>query len=424
MNFQKLLLGIASLAGLLGSVSATAEDPSILGAQAVPNNNSLIVKVTFSQDITTDNCRPGDCAILDPTRFNTISVVKASLDPSHASIMFLTPAVPLDSKNHYTVIVNHLQVAPDPPPQGQKVVLKPRFENALQHSIMMTAPDKSTNRSLPCLKLPSGLLGKNVDKASGRDDSDFYFDGQTTHARGKDFAGTYDFKADLSTRQGLPGTCGFFADLKGGNDPNGSPDSLKLGVKWEFPVAHWNDSLILNQLRWSHAPSLESTEDFTNKNFIYASDLILVLTTLPPAKSRSKIPQIYFRPRLGIEMGVNLRSAVAAADGKSIARAKLGTGFALLFPINLPVLQNITLETQYDRRWPLRDEVNQDVNNSVFSPVKINTKPRDYVKQTFTLNSTKFIGFSVAYEYGSLPPIFKLVDSKFTIGLNVKAAFK
>lgn len=285
--------------------------------------------------------------------------------------------------------------------------------------------------SIPCIKIPSSLDA--VDAGSGRDDSTFYFNGQTTHSRGKDFSGTYDFKADLSTRNGLGKQlqCGFFADLKGGNDPNGSPDSLNLGVKldgplhtWNFtnPAPWWNLKEHLNQLRWTNSPHLESTEDFTNKNFIFASDFTLSLKSLTP--SGNYTPQIYLRPRAGVEAGKNLRSAVPGADGRSIARIKAGTALILYFPVKKPALNDITLETQYDRRWPLRDEVNQDVNNGVFSAVKINTRPRDYVKETFTLNATKFIGFTVAYEYGSLPPIFKLLDSKFTIGLNVKAAFK
>jgi len=423
----KLFLIVAGLAALLGGRSALAEDPFITVATLTPSHGSFVVKVTFSQDVTENNCRSGECSILDPMRFNNIAVVHAGWDHDsqflHRSILVLMPAIPLDANAHYVVIINNLELYPKTPPSGEPVVVEPRFAKPLQQDVVTEAPSPSANRSLPCLKLPSGLLGRNIDAANGRDDSDFYFNGQTTHSRGKAFAGTYDFKADLSTRQGLPGACGFFIDLKGGNDPNGSPDSLKIGMKWEFPIATWNGSPVLNQLRWSQAPSLESTEDFTTKNFIYASDLTLLLKNFPAARPGKRTPQIYFRPRLGVEVGSNLRSVLAAADGRSIARIKLGTGLMLYLPMSV-LLHDITLETQYDRRWPLREEVNQDVNNNLFTAVNISTKPRDYIKQTLVLNATKFIGFTVAYEYGSLPPIFKLVDSKFTIGLNIKTAFK
>ena len=55
--------------------------------------------------------------------------------------------------------------------------------------------------------------------------------------------------------------------------------------------------------------------------------------------------------------------------------------------------------------------------------MSIGTNPRDYVKQTMTIDVTKFLGVNVAYEYGSLPPLYKFLDSKFTFGLDVKMKF-
>jgi len=124
-------------------------------------------------------------------------------------------------------------------------------------------------------------------------------------------------------------------------------------------------------------------------------------------------------------MGKNIRGIIPAVDGKNIVRPKVGTSAMLSFAFGADALQSISFETTYARRWPLISEVTfKKGKNGGFTSVNVGTNPRDYVKESMNVDFTKFLGLTVSYEYGSLPPKFSFVDSKFTFGLNLKAAFQ
>jgi hypothetical protein len=217
---------------------------------------------------------------------------------------------------------------------------------------------------------------------------------------------------------------GLTFELKGGNDPNGSPDSLNLGYLWAMPVFSSNKSFI-RFVRLNVTPKLESTQDFRQRNFITTTDLQARLRqwVSPGSKVRAHV-----YPLFGTEVGKNLRGIIPQVDGRNITRAKAGLSALLIFDSRKEPgstqFQNITLETDYARRWPLIDEVTFAKNKTGFKPVFVGSNPRDHIKQTLAINFTNFIGLNVAYEYGSLPPSYQFLDSKFTIGLSMKAAFK
>lgn len=118
---------------------------------------------------------------------------------------------------------------------------------------------------------------------------------------------------------------------------------------------------------------------------------------------------------------VQASSPVAEAEHKFLYRALAGTTLNLTFPVQSAPLNDISIESSYIRRWPLRAEVTfEEDDDGNLQPVRINKAPRDYVTAKLTFGFTKHIGLSVGYEYGSLPPTFKLIDHKTTIGLTYK----
>lgn len=269
------------------------------------------------------------------------------------------------------------------------------------------------------------LIHADLDGAGDRDGSNIYFSGQVTHSRGGDFQGTYDTKADLT------GRCTFWnrvnligpaLDLTGGNDPNGDPDSLNFSWMWEMPLSGRGYPRKLGSLRLTQKATLESTQDFAQRDFIYGAELRAILR--PLFLSHAAKVRLHFYPRLGTEVGKNLRGIIPAVDGKNIARLKTGISIFLIFDFQAAALQDISFETTYDRRWPLISEVTFTQTDAGFSSVQIGTGPRDYVKETFNLDVTKYLGLTASYEYGSLPPKYTFLDSKFTFGLSLKAAFK
>ncbi|HXO38878.1 MAG TPA: hypothetical protein VN872_09570 [Candidatus Acidoferrum sp.] len=266
-----------------------------------------------------------------------------------------------------------------------------------------------------------------LDAAGDRDGSDFYFAGQVTHSRDGNFVGTYDTKIDLS------GACNFFLhrvsligptlDLTGGNDPNGDPDSLNFSFKWELPLTGQGYPHKLGTVRLINKATLESTQDFAQRDFIYDGDIRGVLR--PWFLSADGKVRAHFYPDFGIEMGKNLRGILPAIDGNNIVRPKIGASFFFIFDAAKVGLKDISLDTSYARRWPLIDEVTfKKDDNGGFTGIDVGTHPRDHVKQSMNIDITKYLGFVISYEYGSEPPKYKFLDSKFTLGLNIKAAFK
>jgi len=191
---------------------------------------------------------------------------------------------------------------------------------------------------------------------------------------------------------------------------------------WEMPLARRGSLAKLGSLRLTQKATLESTQDFAQRDFIYGVDLRGILK--PWLLSHDAKVRLHFYPRLGTELGKNLRGIIPDVDGKNIARLKAGTSLFLIFDFESSALKDISFETTYDRRWPLISEVTFTQANPGFSSVPIGTNPRDYVKEDMNLDVTKYLGFTASYEYGSLPPKYAFLDSKFTFGLSLKAAFK
>jgi hypothetical protein len=270
------------------------------------------------------------------------------------------------------------------------------------------------------------LVTGDLDSAGDRNSSDIYFSGQVTHSRGGDFQGTYDVKTDLSGRctfWGRVNRIGPTLDLKGGNDPNGDPDSLNFSWMWETPIISAGHASKIGALRLKQDATLQSTQDFTQRDFIY--DVVLREVLRPWIPDTSGVFRGHFFPEIGVEAGKNLRGVIPAVDGRNIARPKIGASLLLIVDRQKKVPNGFSLETNYTRRWPLIPEVTfKQASTGKFTSVNIGTNPRDDVKEALNFNITKFLGFSAAYEYGSLPPKYKFLDSKFTFGLNLKAAFK
>jgi hypothetical protein len=129
----------------------------------------------------------------------------------------------------------------------------------------------------------------------------------------------------------------------------------------------------------------------------------------------------YFRPFIGQELGANINSPLREAQGKFIYRPMAGTTFNLIFPVQVAGFQAISLEGSYIRRWPLRREVSfEEDDDGNLTALSIGKSPRDFVTAKANFDFTKAFGLSVGYEYGELPPNFKLVDHKTTIGLTYK----
>jgi hypothetical protein len=278
-----------------------------------------------------------------------------------------------------------------------------------------------TTSSLPPEKEKEDSVA--LTAADGREDANIYLSGEITGARGKRAAGSADVKIEIPIAKVIGDRIHYFDpffELKASNDPGRDPDSLSFGLAWEFPLLRYRGSNLgvpFRRLVWRNSPKIEAERDFDNANFIWESRFKLLSRTWSGPGAT-----FYFRPFFGFELGANIVSPLAEAEGRFLFRPIAGTTLNLVFPIQKSGLQDIGFEASYIRRWPLRRELSfEEDDDGNLKLLENGTDPRDYVKANFNISFTKKFGLTLGYEYGQLPPSFKLVDSKYGIGLTFKA---
>lgn len=281
--------------------------------------------------------------------------------------------------------------------------------------------------------------GVNFKTAKGREDAHLYFAGEINRASGTPFSGSVDLKIELPLpalrsprHELLP-----FLDLKASNDPDADPDTIKAGVESKLIVAQAGLEYSANSpvvgIAWYNGAKIEGDRDFDNTNLIISSKFLFPLKPIfltPATRDRAFVA---FTPFVGIEAGKNMASPVAEAEGRGLARILVGSHFfARLYQGN-ESFARLTLDGVYERRWPLlaevgfRDatvEVLNGKDKTVQVPAFFGSRPRQWVEAKLNYNFNKYFGIFTGYQYGELPPAYKLVDHSFRFGLVVKAKIK
>jgi hypothetical protein len=134
-------------------------------------------------------------------------------------------------------------------------------------------------------------------------------------------------------------------------------------------------------------------------------------------------------PVLGLEAGRNLNSPsevdktpVDFSHYKGIVRGILGTDAAMGVASNDRKSDIFSITASYRVRLPAMDEPFIKTIHQV-TTIDLNTKARHWVE--VDINSSpwawKYFALNAKYQYGELPPLFSLVDHKFSIGFTLQA---
>ncbi len=261
-----------------------------------------------------------------------------------------------------------------------------------------------------------------------REDSDIYIEGTIEGASGEKSAFTIDasfgkrFKFSPNNEDN---TWKPFFDIKASTNEDADPDSLAFGVEFQQATKIDSKPLGITDIFFRETPKFEADRNFRNVNLVGDFRMHFISDNLAGTIGRVSYDIV---PFFGIELGKNLKSPVDEADGNGIARPLIGANlFANLYTWSAgqnEYAKALTFETLYERRWPLTGEVALDDDDDG-NPVglQISRKPHDYVKSSLTFDFARNFGFKASYEYGSLPPLFKLVDHKFSLGLVFKGVF-
>ena len=204
------------------------------------------------------------------------------------------------------------------------------------------------------------------------------------------------------------------------------PDSITAGLSFTriFPVQKKRLYGIDLQLG---LPGGEFSRTDPSSNIIASAMGSFVFNALQSQTHKSLYATLY--PLLGLEAGHNLMKPnqingvpVNFANYNGIFRGVIGAD-AVLATASPDRTANVFAVTgSYRVRLPALDEPSENSLHQT-TIVDLTTKARNWVEVDITYApwSFKYASLIAKYQYGSLPPMFNLVDHKFTLGLTLQA---
>lgn len=260
-----------------------------------------------------------------------------------------------------------------------------------------------------------------IEKANGRNDADIYVSGGIEGVRREKAVKTIDLKFELpipvrvfqNDQLIIP-----YIDLKASSNAKADADSLKIGaiLRTAFNLPQSRFSKIVSGMVWDLDGRIEGNKNLRFINGIVANKFSFVTKTIGDGDV-----QFYIQPFVGLEVGRNLKTPVVDAIDQPIVRPNFGASAFLNIWIEKPLLNTISIQSEFIRRWSLAREVGVNKDGDNYVPVFAGKGPRDYVLTKVELGFNDYVGFAVGHEYGRLPPNFKFLDHKFTVGLVFKS---
>jgi hypothetical protein len=338
-------------------------------------------------------------------------------DPINEVTIPLGDIKPTTKKNIYNVFTTTVPLETTILPKTNKPALKPYLLN-------VQVKDADGNIDLQSIKIElratSPLAEVGITEASDIDDADLYVDGvvQGAHKRKTNFSTNIKLQRTrkINNWKHTP-----FFRLNASTDPDADPDSMEFGYKFRY--------MFTAPIDLDNEAKIESERDFDNTNLIFASRLIYMragdkIGEITQPNGKKSPVQIFFRPYIGVEVGKNLRSPLSAAEGDGIARVLAGAALRLNIPLDRENGRLIDWTNSFTRRWLLSSELGFEADeDGNLQLTRFGKSPRDYFKSNFSYSFNKSFGAFVEYDWGQVPPSYKLVDHRFRVGFFYKAKF-
>jgi hypothetical protein len=255
-------------------------------------------------------------------------------------------------------------------------------------------------------------LAKTFTSANDKDDADIYVFGSATGAHKSKPIYSIDAKLGYYfwdfKRHGRLGPKFTFTSDEGSDV---DPDSITLKLAYE-------NIFVLSPARYLFlnvdAAGGEFDKEGDTRNFISGVNVKFVPRSV--FLSETNIAAVDFTA--GVEGGHNFKNVVDEDGSGGILRLNLGLGahFVALAPWKF---KRININGDYLVRLPQRREIfiEKIGDDDVFTTTK---RARHLVNADVDFMFSDGLGLTIKYEYGSLPPSFKLVDHKVSVGFTVK----
>lgn len=264
----------------------------------------------------------------------------------------------------------------------------------------------------PAQPAPPEAIFEAADKP---EDSDIYASGELRRGSGTPFFGAIDADIGYPIVRTETNVVKPFFELKASADPEDDPDTMKFGVKWDRILKDDINSVLL-KVRLTNEGVVEAERDFDTANIRWGGGFTFI------SRRTRKWPWI--DPFVGVELGRNVRSPLPAAEDRGLARIVFGSRLTKPWKFGFKNLDSLKLEAKYERRVLLLREISFEEKDEQLLLVDFGKRPRDWVEAKFTLNFKPWWGLYIGYEYGELPPAYKLIDHRMKTGIFFRAKFK
>ena len=276
------------------------------------------------------------------------------------------------------------------------------------------------------------LFGPYVE-ADAKEESDIYLSGIYSPRINSDPLYTIDVSAGymryVTKSKPFRGRWGGVASVKTDERKTLDADSYYAGLAyqaylrerplWKLQgiIFHWN-ALGTEFNRNGGENELGETVEGRTYGVVSAPTLEFPLVLLPRPNTSDKTI-LTLRHVVGYELGSNLSNALTDAGSGLLSRGLLGTDLKLTAKPGWPGLHKLTLSSSYRVRLLGRPELftitrKSAVTDKDFDDFSTGTQPRHSVESGLAWFLFPGVGFSVKHEYGSLPPLFRLVEHKVT----------
>jgi hypothetical protein len=217
-----------------------------------------------------------------------------------------------------------------------------------------------------------------------------------------------------------------------------SPDSITAGLAFKRvlylgslqeipPSAPPRDCIVCGAILQMNLPKGEFSASDPSSNIVFNPTATLVLNSWQPGRHTPYFGTFY--PFFALEAGNNLskpstvnKVAVHFSNYDAIVRGVLGADAVFAKDTPDRTAQIFSITGSYRVRLPAFDEPQVRTFHQK-TAVTLGTNARHWFEGNINYSpwSFKYLALTGKYQYGELPPLFKQVDHKFTIGLTLQA---
>ena len=265
--------------------------------------------------------------------------------------------------------------------------------------------------------------------ATSKATSDNYLSGTFSPAIHSAAQYTIDGQGSLVKQIGLSSFyLGGTATVSTDQRPSADPDSFLVSgvMQWLISDDPFKSDSFLGRraealiLNWNFA-GLEFDRQTTTKTFISSPILEVPFRVFGHSDSRVSLGMF---PYAGIETGSNLSNALMPDGSGFVLRGEVGTSFSLKVKTPWKVMSAIVVSAAYTARIPAVDEIFTNTHyisatGKTVSLYTTSTQVRNHLKDEIDFTIAKPVSVTIKHEYGEVPPGFRTIHNKVTVGLTV-----